>query len=130
MQFEKELVSQFQFYHFYCDRRDLRKWISQVDLPCHSPHKFRHGFAVYAIKLAKNIGELKAISQNLMHSYIKTTDSIYGGFSEKDVKEQIISLIRNLSSDDNSSSDDREHLLKLLEENQKIIRQLQKQLNQ
>jgi hypothetical protein len=36
-------------------------------LAYHYPHKFRLGHAVYALKLAKDIAALKAVSQNLMH---------------------------------------------------------------
>ncbi|MBT7988631.1 MAG: hypothetical protein HN769_01975 [Anaerolineae bacterium] len=56
------------------------------------PHKFRHGFAVYALKLAKDIAALKAVSQNLMHSSISITDGVYGVLSDQDTKEQIASL--------------------------------------
>ncbi len=76
-------------------RKDLKEWLNKVGLPYHSPHKFRHGFAVYTIKLAKDIGELKAISQNLMHSSITITDGIYGGLSTNDMGKQINSLITN-----------------------------------
>jgi len=57
---------------------------------------------VYALKLAKNIAELKAVSQNLMHSNISTTDGIYGILSETDIREQISSLgkIANSSKED------------------------------
>jgi integrase/recombinase XerD len=51
-------------------RKDLKDWCQRVDLPYYSPHKFRHGHEVYAIKRAKDIQALKAVSQNLMHSNI------------------------------------------------------------
>jgi integrase len=54
-----------------------------------SPHKFRHGHAVYSLKQANTITDLKAISQNLSHASIKTTDQIYSILSEDDVKERI-----------------------------------------
>jgi len=73
-------------------RKDLKEWLEKVNLPYHSPHKFRHGFAVFALKHADNIGQLKAISQNLMHANISITDGIYGGLSDSDINEQITSL--------------------------------------
>jgi site-specific recombinase XerC len=84
--------------------RDLRFWLKKVNLPFHSPHKFRHGNAIYSLKLAKDIGALKAISQNLMHSNISITDGIYGILSNLDVKGQIDALnrtanIRNSKTD-------------------------------
>lgn len=61
-------------------------------LSFHLPHKFRHGNAVYSIKLAKKIAALKAVSQNQMHSNLTITDGINGIFSEKEVRQEIISL--------------------------------------
>jgi hypothetical protein len=57
-----------------------------VGLPYHSPHKFRKGNAVYALKLAKDIAALKAVSQNLMHSNISIADGVYGILSDNDVR--------------------------------------------
>lgn len=72
--------------------RDLKQWMKKVDLPYHSPHKFRHGNAVYSIKLAKDIAALKAVSQNLMHSNLSITDGVYGILSDNDIQKQIASL--------------------------------------
>ncbi len=58
-------------------------------VPYKSPHKIRHGFGVYGVKNAKDIKELKAISQNLMHSNIGITDGIYGRLAEDDLSEII-----------------------------------------
>lgn len=73
-------------------RKDLRDWINKVGLPYHSPHKFRHGFAVYAIKNSDNYQDFKAVSQNLMHANLSITDGVYGIFSNNDVKAQITNL--------------------------------------
>jgi len=70
-------------------------------LPYHSPHKFRHGHAVYALKNAKDISALKAVSQNLMHENLSTTDGVYGILSEMDVKEQISELGRKIAQGSN-----------------------------
>ncbi len=70
-------------------RKDLKRWLNKVELPYHSPHKFRHGHAVYGLKNAKDIGELKAVSQNLMHSNLSITDGIYGMLSDDDIQERI-----------------------------------------
>ena len=81
-------------------RRDLRLWLDRVGLPYHSPHKFRHGHAVYALKQAKDIPALKAISQNLMHSNLSVTDGVYGILSDNDVQAQILGLGKSLSTGD------------------------------
>lgn len=90
-------------------RKDLAEWLSRVGLPYHSPHKFRHGFAVFALKHADNIGQLKAISQNLMHANISITDGIYGGLSDSDISKQISSLTKKGLNEDIKSV---KHLLK------------------
>jgi site-specific recombinase XerC len=69
--------------------------VGEVGLPYHSPHKFRHGFAVIALKNAKDIPALKAVSQNLMHSNLSITDGVYGILSSTDISEQIKSLGKN-----------------------------------
>ncbi len=73
-------------------RKDLREWLERVGLPYLSPHKFRHGHAVYAIKLAKDVASLKAISQNLMYSNLSVTDGVYGILSADDARELITGL--------------------------------------
>lgn len=83
--------------------RDLKLWLTKVGLPLHSPHKFRHGNAVYALKLAKDIATLKAVSQNLMHSNISITDGVYGILSDTDVREEIGRLGKRINSKYSSS---------------------------
>jgi site-specific recombinase XerC len=73
-------------------RKDLQDWLKRVELPYHSPHKFRHGNAVYSLKHAKDISALKAVSQNLMHANLSVTDGVYGILDEMDVKEKINAL--------------------------------------
>jgi hypothetical protein len=60
-----------------------------------SLHKFRHGNAVYSLQQAKDIAQLKAASQNLMHSNLSITDGVYGIMSNTDVKRQIANLGNN-----------------------------------
>jgi site-specific recombinase XerC len=78
-------------------RRDLRDWLARVGLPYHSPHKFRHGNAVYSLKLAETVADLKAVSQNLMHSNLSITDGVYGILSADDTRERIDRLTRKRS---------------------------------
>lgn len=52
-----------------------------------SPHKFRHGHGMWGITHAKDIKQLKAISQNMMHSSLGITDGIYGRLHDKDVQD-------------------------------------------
>jgi integrase len=84
-------------------RLDLKDWLKKVGLPYHSPHKFRHGHAVFAIKNAEDIQALKAVSQNLMHANLSITDGVYGVLSEKDIKNQIINLVKNIDDGENQN---------------------------
>ena len=70
----------------------IKRLCQRAGLAYHSPHKLRHGHAVYAFKQARTIEQLKAISQNLMHSSLTITDSIYGVLSGQDVADAIAGL--------------------------------------
>lgn len=80
---------------------DLRALCAKAGVTYHSPHKFRHGHAVYAIKRASNLEELKAISQNLMHSNMGITDGIYGELVEDDVNIAIKRISKRLPGGEN-----------------------------
>jgi len=92
-------------------RKDLRRWLGRVGLQYKSPHQFRHGHAVYAIKQAQNVGDLKAVSQNLMHANLSITDGVYGILSESDIAERISSHGRHEASVDSLSRSELKALL-------------------
>lgn len=73
-------------------QKDIHLICSLAGIPYLSPHKLRHGHTVYALKRASNVAQLKAISQNIMHSSLVTTDQIYGRLINDDVQEIISSL--------------------------------------
>ena len=70
----------------------LAKLFKAAGLPRQSPHKFRHGHAVYALQHAPTMADYKAVSMNLMHSDIRVTDSIYAPLAGDEVKNRIASL--------------------------------------
>ena len=70
----------------------LRKLFTLAHLPYRSPHKFRHGHAVYALQHANTMADYKAVSMNLMHSDIRVTDSIYAPLARDEVKQRIEAL--------------------------------------
>jgi integrase len=72
--------------------RDIRLICAKAGVPYLSPHKLRHGHTVYALKRAHNMAQLKAISQNIMHESVVTTDQIYGRLINDDVQEIIAGL--------------------------------------
>jgi integrase len=93
--------------------RDVRLICKLAGVPYQSPHKLRHGHVVYALKLARNMAELKAISQNVMHASVTITDQVYGRLLDSDVQ----TIISNLGQSHASSSmeDKLDKLLSLLQ---------------
>jgi site-specific recombinase XerD len=73
-------------------QNDLKRICAKACVTYLSPHKLRHGHVVYALKRAKTFADFKAVSQNVMHSSVTITDSIYGGLSGSDVQSIISSL--------------------------------------
>ena len=70
----------------------MRKLFEVAGLPYKSPHKFRHGHAVYALQHAKTMADYKAVSMNLMHEDIRVTDGIYAPLAGNDVQQRIAGL--------------------------------------
>ena len=80
-------------------RDDLRELCERADLPYLSPHKFRHGHVMWARRHARDMDDLKAISQNVMHSSVTITDGVYGNFDGADVKNIIARLGQSPAGD-------------------------------
>jgi integrase len=70
------------------DKR-LRRLFNLAGLPYKSAHKFRHGHAVYGLQHAQTMADYKAVSINLMHEDIKTTDEIYAPTLSNEIKDRI-----------------------------------------
>jgi integrase len=95
-------------------RKDFQDWCERAGLKYYSPHKFRHGHAVYALKKAKDIQALKAGSQNLMHVNISITDGDYGMLTDKDVRGQIITLGQSVDAGEIENLDEITPVLEML----------------
>ncbi len=72
--------------------RRIRRLFAVAGLNCKSPHKFRHGHAVYALQRAKTMADYKAVSMNLMHDDIRVTDRIYAPLLGDEVRQRIAGL--------------------------------------
>lgn len=70
----------------------IRKLFAIAQLPHKSPHKFRHGHAVFALQNAQTMADYKAVSMNLMHADISVTDGIYAPLAGEEVKQRIANL--------------------------------------
>ena len=73
-------------------RKYLRALCQRAGMEYLSPHRLRHCHTVYAWEKAKTMADLKAISQNLMHTSLKTTDEIYSRLVDDDVASSIANL--------------------------------------
>jgi integrase len=71
----------------------MKRLFALAGLPYKSPHKFRHGHAVFALQHAKTMADYKAVSMNLMHSDIRVTDAIYAPLLNDEVQHRITNLI-------------------------------------
>jgi|WetSurMetagenome_2_1015567.scaffolds.fasta_scaffold53143_2 integrase len=70
----------------------MRRLLELAGLPYKSPHKFRHGHAVFGLQHAKTMADYQAVSTNLMHEDIRVTDSIYARLASDEVKQRISGL--------------------------------------
>jgi site-specific recombinase XerD len=87
--------------------KDLARLCAQAEVEYHSPHKFRHGHIVYARSMVRTMDELKAVSQNVMHASVVTTDQIYGALMNNSVRD----IILGLGSQQDPSRDDIKKML-------------------
>ena len=70
----------------------LKLLFSLANLEFKSPHKFRHGHAVFGLLHAHTMADYKAVSMNLMHDSIEITDSTYAPMLSSDVQVRIAGL--------------------------------------
>lgn len=71
---------------------DVRLICDRAGVEYQPPHRLRHGHVVWALKQARTLADLKAISQNVMHSSVVITDGTYGRLVENDVSAVIARL--------------------------------------
>jgi hypothetical protein len=60
-----------------------------LSLPHKSPHKFRHGSALYGLRRCKVMEDYHLLSRNLMHHDLTITDQIYINFEDNERGEAI-----------------------------------------
>jgi len=73
----------------------LRSLCELAGVRYRSVHNFRHGFAVYGLKAAKDMADMEAVSKNLMHKSLKVTLEVYAVLGEGDVRDRIVKLARS-----------------------------------
>ncbi|MHB8135696.1 MAG: site-specific integrase [Anaerolineaceae bacterium] len=77
--------------------KGIRELTRVLEIDYKSLHKFRHGHVVYAISRVKDMAGLKAVSQNVMHSSVGITDSIYGNLISDDINKVILGINTDLA---------------------------------
>ncbi len=92
----------------------MKKLCDLTGVEYKSPHKLRHGHGIYGIKNAKDIEQLKAVSQNLMHANLSITDGIYGQLTHEGIIEGIMNLGKDKSQAELSLEDEDQTLKTLL----------------
>ena len=82
----------------------MRQLCELAGVPYKRLHALRHGHAVWALTHANSVADLKAVSQNLMHRSLFTTDEIYGILTETDTRNRVTHLAKRGSTDDSLSA--------------------------
>jgi integrase len=85
-------------------RKGMRQLCELAGVEYKRPHALRHGHAVWALSNAGSVADLKAVSQNLMHKSLFTTDEIYGMLTESDTRERVAGLAKKEGTDDGLSA--------------------------
>jgi len=73
-------------------RRTLKSMCEAAGVEYRRPHSLRHAHAVYALSKCASLDEFKAVSQNLMHSTMTTTDAVYSQMLDDQVADRIANL--------------------------------------
>lgn len=79
-------------YRVMIARKNLRAWMKKVNLPYHSPHKFRHGHVHFGQAHSTTQEEYKALSQNVMHATTGITDQFYSNIDDEQKRDCIDSM--------------------------------------
>lgn len=75
--------------------RRLRRLCALAGVAYRSPHKLRHGHIVWATARCASLADFKAVSQNVLHRQMATTDAIYARLTERDVAQRLAQLGRS-----------------------------------
>ncbi|MCE7861293.1 MAG: site-specific integrase [Chloroflexi bacterium CFX2] len=78
---------------------DVRLICDRAGVEYQPPHRLRHGHVVWALKHARTLADLKAISQNVMHSSVTITDGVYGNLVRDDVRTVISRIGKQKEAD-------------------------------
>lgn len=75
---------------------------ASAGLPHKSPHKYRHGYAIYGLRHCQTMAQYHALSRNLMHANVAITDERYVHLEEIERGK----LLGQISNDQAQQHDD------------------------
>ena len=90
-------------------RKNLQAYLSKIGMPYNSPHKFRHAHIHYGLERSKTMADYKAVSMNVMHASMDTTDEVYSRLDNEEIKARIQNMDKQI--DRKEESMDQEFLL-------------------
>ncbi|MBN1919851.1 MAG: site-specific integrase [Anaerolineae bacterium] len=76
-------------------RKGLHSLCESIGISYKHPHCLRHGHIVYAVKRARDMKALTAISQNVGHGDLTVTLQVYGKLTGDDIQVSIASLTQS-----------------------------------
>ena len=76
-------------------RKDLNEWLSKHSLEYHTPHDFRRGHANFLFDKAKDVNDMEAVRDNLMHESLTTTER-YARQRRDQRKNRILKMSKQL----------------------------------
>ena len=82
-------------------RKDLKAWLDKVGLEYRNPHAFKHGHIHYGLELAKDMADMKTVSQNALHENLDTTLRVYSHLDKATRKQRFTHLSKTDKGDHN-----------------------------
>lgn len=73
-------------------RKNLKAYLLKIGVPYYAPHKFRYANIQYGLGKSRSRADFKAVSMNVMHSNMDTTDEVYSRLSDSEVHARVEGL--------------------------------------
>ena len=96
-------------------RKNLRAFLSKIGMTYYSPHKFRHAHIHYGLERSKTMADYKAVSMNVMHASMDTTDEVYSRLDNEEIKARIQNIDKQIDRKEENLGDQFELFQKFLE---------------
>jgi len=101
-------------------RKNLRAWLEKNHVTAHSPHNFRRGHTNFLFDRAKDIADIDAARENLMHESLTTTE-MYARKRRNQIKSRIQNMVTNTKRAETQS--DLAAIISRLENIEKLVKE-------